>query len=366
MTYGNYPDLKSVKRILVIKMRHLGDVLLTTPLFSRLKEALPDAEIDAYIYKESHPMLEGHSAISSFLLYDRKWKELSFWRRLKKEVEMVRRLRKRNYDLVINLTEGDRGALAALLSKSPIRVGMDPGKKRKRALYTHLVKVCHSPRHMVERQLDALRALGIFPGPLERELSFTIPDEALRQAEARLERLGLQAKEYLLIHPVSRWLFKCPPPAFYRSLIEKLLQEGERVVLTAGPSEKESSFVRAVAEGFPDEVVNLAGTTSLKELGALISMSRALITVDSVPLHMGSALKTPVVALFGPSSEEEWGPWMHPQSAVVSKALPCRPCGLDGCGGGKLSDCLFTLSEEAVLDAFHQLRAKRETASLKV
>ena len=352
MTYGNYPELKSVKKILVIKMRHLGDVLLTTPLFTLLKEAVPHAEIDAYIYEESLPMLEGNAAISGYLLYDRRWKKLSFFRRLCKELSMLRCVRRGKYDLVINLTEGDRGALVALASGSRCRIGFDPGKKGikgKRSIYTHVVKNCPTSRHMVERHLDVLRCLGIFPKEHERDLSFMIPEGAREKMEGRLAEEGVRRGEFLLIHPVSRWLFKCPLPEFYVLLIKRL---SERVVLTSGPGEKERAFVQAIVDRLPDgAVVDLSGKTSLKELGALIEMSRALITVDSVPLHMASALKVPLVALFGPSSEVDWGPWRHPQSVVVAKGVSCRPCGRDGCGGSKLSDCLYTLSVDRVVEA---------------
>jgi heptosyltransferase-3 len=96
-------------------------------------------------------------------------------------------------------------------------------------------------------------------------------------------------------------------------------------------------------------VINLAGRLNLKELGALIDACRCLICVDSVPMHMASALKRPCVALFGPSSEIAWGPWLNADARVVAQNYSCRPCNLDGCGGSKVSDCLTTLAVEAVL-----------------
>src|SRR5579863_6474558 len=125
MSYGNYPDLSYVKRVLVIKMRHHGDVLLTAPLFSNLKKVLPEASIDAFIYKDTLPMLEGHPGISNYLLYDRAWKQFSFFKKLVQELRLLRQIRSAGYDLVINLTEGDRGAIAAGISGSPVRVGFD-------------------------------------------------------------------------------------------------------------------------------------------------------------------------------------------------------------------------------------------------
>lgn len=352
MTYGNYPDLKDVKRVLVIKMRHHGDVLLSSPIFSNLKKVMPKAEIEAFIYKETLPMLEGHAAISNFLLYDREWKKLSFFKKLFKEIKLFWHIRTRGYDLVINLTEGDRGAFAALFSKSPIRVGFDPEGKGflgKKWAYTHVVKNCKTERHTVERQLDALRAMGIFPAPKDRDLTFHIPKEARKKIEEGVP------SDFILIHPVSRWRFKCWPVNSVVRLIQELQSEGHQIVMTASPDSQEMAMAEEIEELVDNKIINLAGKISLKELGALIEKSQCLICVDSVPLHMASSLKTPVVVLFGPSSDLNWGPWMHPQSRVVAQKLSCRPCFMDGCGGSKMSDCLYTLPVKMVLDAVHEL-----------
>lgn len=355
MNYGGYPDLRQVKRLLVIKLRHLGDVLLASPVFSQLKKVLPQAQIDAYIWKEAKPMLEGHSGIADFILYDRKWKILPFAQRIGKELTLLGEIREKKYDLILNLTEGDRGALAAFVSGAPLKVGIDPGTQGligKRKFYTHLVKPCPTPRHTVERDLDSLRRIGIFPSPQERELEFFIPEEAQVSAQKQMELEGLQRGEFILIHAVSRWLFKCLPPHLIAEVIDRL---EEPVVLTGGGSEQEQEMLRQIAQLTKAKVVNLGGKTTLKEMGAWLTLSRGLITVDSVALHMASALQVPVVALFGPTSEENWGPWSHPRAAIVTQKKECRPCRLDGCGGSKRSDCLWTLSPSAIVDAYRQV-----------
>ena len=103
-------------------------------------------------------------------------------------------------------------------------------------------------------------------------------------------------------------------------------------------------------------ILNLAGRLSLKELVALIARAKLSICVDSMPMHVASAAGTPVVALFGPSGDVEWGPWMG-RSAVVTSDHPCRPCGNDGCGGGKVSECLTTLEAGRVFAAAERLLA---------
>lgn len=348
--YGGYPDLKCVRKILIIKLRQLGDVLLTSPVFAALKSHLPEAQIDAYVYSESVPMLEGHFAIDGFITYDRGWKKLGFFQKLRKEAHLLRTIRKGGYDLVINLTEGDRGAIAAKISGAKIRVGFDPkgaGLFGKKKLYTHVVKHCASLRHTVERNLDAVRRIGIFPPPESRDVTLSVPLSAIQKMET------LVGRGFILIHPTSRWKFKCWPVKKMRELAEVLISRGHTLVFTAGTDAEEQAMIATISEGL--DCHNLAGRVSLKELAALIHLSAQLICVDSLPLHIASALKKPVLAIFGPSSDVTWGPWHNPNARVVSQNLSCRPCYQDGCGGSKVSDCLEALSVESVLCSLDEM-----------
>lgn len=344
MSYGNYPDLSGVEKILVVKMRHLGDVLLTTPVFSSLKKACPKAQIDAYIYEEAREILEGHSAISSIIGYDRAWKEQGFFSKLAHEYSNLRSIHKRGYDLVLNLTEGDRGAVTALFSKAPIRVGFSPKGRWQKKIYTHIVKHTPGLKHTVERNLDILRGIGVFPQMEERELFFHIPVEAKEKV-----KLAVGEAPYILIHPASRWRFKCWEGLKFRELIQHLLNMGKRVVVTSGKDSVEQELVAQIVKDL--DVRNVSGKFTLKEHGALIHGSQLLICVDSVSFHLANALKKRVVAIFGPTSDVTWGPWRNPYAKVVAQNFSCRPCYQDGCGGSKYSDCLATLSVEKVLEA---------------
>ncbi|GAB4192948.1 MAG: putative lipopolysaccharide heptosyltransferase III [Simkaniaceae bacterium] len=357
---NRYPDLANIRRILVAKLRHHGDVLMTSPVFSVLKEALPDAKIDAYLYKETHPMLEGHPAISHFLLYDRKWKSYSLLKRLSHEWKLLRQIRKKRYDLVVNLTEGDRGAIAAYVSKAGLRIGFDPensGMRGKNKCYTHIVKNCHRPRHSVERNLDALRCLGIFPKEEQKNLFLDVPKESQQKLTEILGSFGWQEKNFIVVHPVSRWLFKCLPTKTVADAIKGLQSKGKSIVLTGSSSPEEMQMNQEICELLPknSSLLNLSGKISLKEFGALLLRSEALVTVDSVPLHMASALKTPVVALFGPTSEETWAPWQHEKSRVIAPKISCRPCYMPGCGGSYRSDCLNKITAGQIVQAVSSL-----------
>lgn len=360
-------DLTKVKRVLVAKLRHHGDVLLTSPVFSVLKTYLPNAQIDAYLYEETAPMLSSHPAIYQMILYSKKHKKKSRFKGFLHELKVLKTIYQNKYDLVINLTEGDRGALAAFISMAPYKVGFDPegsGFLGKRNLYTHVVKICRSLRHTVERNLDALRCIGIFPTPEERDLIFHIPTEDFSIVSELLQSYEMEKTQYIVIHPVSRWLFKCWPEKSFTELIQKLLDQGEKIILTASSDSEELAINQRILSTLQDKrVIDLSGKTTLKQLGALIHGAKMLICVDSVPLHLASALKTPVVAIFGPTSDVTWAPWKHSLSEVVAEAMTCRPCYMPGCGGSKKSDCLEQLSVAKVEKAIHRLLLKTKQIS---
>jgi heptosyltransferase-3 len=196
----------------------------------------------------------------------------------------------------------------------------------------------------VERNLDAVRRIGIFPSLDSRDLFLHVPDTALEKMRS------IAGSGFVLIHPTSRWRFKCWPVEKMRQLAVLLAARGHSLVLTSGPDENEIAMIAEIANGI--ECLNLAGQVSLKELAALIELSERVICVDSLPLHIASALKKPVVAIFGPTSDVTWGPWRNPKAKIVAQNLSCRPCYQDGCGGSKVSDCLTTLSVDAVMAAF--------------
>ena len=352
--------LSGLRRALVIKLRHHGDVLLASPVFSVLKNHAPQLEIDALVYADTAPMLEGHPAVAQVHGIDRGWKKLAVPARLTFELGLFRRLRARRYDLIVHLSEHPRGAWLARLLGARHAVAPRIASKPEfwRASFTHLyAQPLNARRHMVERNLDALRRIGIRPGADERRLTLVAGAAAESRVDALLEQHGLAGKSFIHFHPASRWQFKCWTAEKNAELIRCLRDEGERVVVTCAPDAREMEFVEAVLgqAGSGAGAANLAGQLSLKELGALSQRARLFVGVDSAPMHIAAAMGTPVVALFGPSGELEWGPWGVPHRVVASDAHPCRPCGLDGCGGSKRSECLTTLPVARVMAAIGEL-----------
>jgi heptosyltransferase-3 len=351
--------LGEIARALVIKLRHHGDVLLAAPVLRALKAHAPRIEIDALVYDDTAAMLSGHPGLAQLHAVGRHWRNEGAFSRLLLEKDLYDALRARRYDLILHLSESPRGAWLArslgaryrVAPAVPGRGGFWPKS------FTHLYALARNGhRHKVEENLDALRRIGLQPGPEERRVDFVPGESAHASVAALLDAEGLRAREYVHVHPASRWSFKCWPAERNAALIDWLAAR-HRVVITAAPEPDELSFMERIVSRTKANPVNLAGKLSIKELGALTASARLFFGVDSMPMHLAAAMGTPVVALFGPSGEDEWRPWQVPHR-VVTTSFTCRPCGNDGCGGGKVSECLTTLPVADVQAAVEQLLAE--------
>ncbi len=350
-------DLNPLRRVLVIKLRHHGDVLLASPVFTVLKNHAPQLEVDALVYLDTAEMLTLHPAISEVHTIDRNWKKLGPLGQMGEEWRLLSRLRARQYDLVIHLTEHNRGAWLARLLDAPHAVTRNVRGRGRfwRNSFTHFYPVPGGTfRHTVETQLDALRRIGIYPAESERMLTLDPGEAAREDVRHRLEQHGLAGKDFIHIHPASRWMFKCWPSGHMTELMRSLQAQGLRIVVTAAPDAAEQALVREMLAPLERPVVDLSGQLSLKQLAALTAMAKVFVGVDSAPMHIAAAMQTPVAVLFGPSGDLEWGPWRVPHRILTSEHI-CRPCGNDGCGGGKRSECLEAIPVGRVLAAVREL-----------
>lgn len=361
MSYGPADAIEpgKIRRALVIKLRHHGDVLLASPVITALKRHAPQAEVDALVYADTEQMLSLHPDLSRLHLVDRQWKSHGVVSRAAAEWRLYRALKQRCYDLIVHLTEHPRGAwLARSLGCAHAVAPAHAGRFWRRS-FTHLYPLPRQGgRHMVELNLDALRRIGIQPAEADRRLVLLPGAEAQAHIGELLAAHGIADGGFIHLHPGSRWQFKCWTPEHNAALIERLQGRGERVVLSAAPDERELALVAAIRSRCATPPVDLSGKLTLKMLAALAGRAKLFVGVDSAPMHIASAMGTPVVALFGPSGETQWGPWKVPHRVITSRQHTCRPCGNDGCGGGKLSECLASIPVEAVLEAVDELSTR--------
>lgn len=336
-------DFSQIKSVLVIKLRHHGDVLLTTPVFQALKDAHPHLTVDALVYMDTSPMLTLNPFIDGVHTIDRGWKKQGLWHQLKNEYSLLKTLLNRQYDLVITLTEHHRGAVLSRLLRPSFAVA-PRGRKGNffQNSFTHLFPLLKgNSRHTVEMHLDALRRIGLPITPLP--LHFTPGDTADTAMHALLADHGLKTRPFLVFHPTSRWSFKTWDVQKTAQFIHHLHLDHYPIVVTAAPDKQEMGFVQELENLCPGHFINLAGKLSLKELGSLIHKAKLFVGFDSVPAHLAAAMQTPSVVLFGPSGENEWHPWLSPHR-LITDPRSCRPCGQAGCGNSWKSDCLTQIS----------------------
>jgi heptosyltransferase III len=348
-------DFYSLKNVLVIKLRHHGDVLLTSPVFEILKTSYPHLNIDALVYLDTAAMLTLHPAIHQVHVIDRQWKKLGIRQQIYQEWRLFQHLRKQQYDLIIHLTEHHRGALLTRLLRPQYAVAPQHRKgKWYRSAFTHLFPILPgNTRHTVEMHLDAIRRLGAHPQTTPH-LTLIPGESAEHRIQELLEQHHLKKKKFLVFHPTSRWLFKTWTDTQSIELIHQLHEHKYPIVITAGPDAHELQVIDQLNNHCGNKFINLAGKLSLKELAALIHHAHLFVGFDSVPAHIAAAQQTPAVVLFGPSGEKEWHPWQVPHR-VLTTEVSCRPCGQAGCGNSWRSDCLEKIQTHEVMKAIKEL-----------
>lgn len=344
------------RRALVVKLGHIGDVLVTTPVFTALKQAYPGIITTAVVNEGTEAMLAGNPFVDRVLtlrrLHAGRLEAARF------HLGLIGGLRAARFDLALELSGGDRGAFLAWISGARLRVGFAPKKPHLRARAFHLLADGRgTSNHVVETFLRQVRLLGIEPADTRLKLFPARQDDA--RADDLLAESGLPARGFALIHPTSRWMFKTWTPEGNARIVEHLRGRGLKVVLSAAPAERERSFVAKTMELLQsrDGVADFSGRLDLPLLAALLGRARVFFGVDSAPMHMAAALGVPVAALFGPSGERMWGPWQV-ENEVITMDEPCRPCGRDGCEGSKVSRCLMEIEPEYVTAALDRLLAR--------
>lgn len=307
-----------VQRILVIKLRHFGDVLLTTPLLSTLRANYAHALIDILVYEGTEAMLAGNDDVYLVYTVDRSLKQQGCKAQYRGEQALWNSLRTGHYDVVINLSDQWRAALYCRFLKPTFSLGFRYPKRNNR-----LWQACHSLLVSVvghDQQHSVLNNLAILT-PLALPTLVTRVSQAYRQCDIdEADRLSQRHHlgDFVLIQPTARWAFKTWSVAGFTQVINHLTASGEIVVLTGGRSADEIAMIAAILVGctWPQRVVNLAGRLDLPELAVMIERAKLFIGVDSVPMHMAAALHTPSIVLFGPSNLAQWSPWQAPHTLL--------------------------------------------------
>jgi heptosyltransferase-3 len=340
-------DIGSKPRILVVALRRLGDVLLTTPLIRSLRRAWPEATVDALVFADTAGILVGNPDINRVIAMPPR---PSAAQSLTLGARLLRR-----YDLAISTQSGDRPTGFAVAA-GRIRVAPVNGKlngRVKRALLDRWVPVATGV-HRVEEMLRLADVLGIARVP-----------ELVAPGGGAIE--GLPDGGYAVIHAAPMFRYKQWTKDGWRKLAAALVGRGLSVIATGGPADGERRYLDDVWNGA--NVTRLDGRLDWPQLAGLLAKARVYVGPDTSVTHLAAASGCPMVALFGPTDPRLWGPWPaggldQPWDAagtiqqrgnvfLVQHAFPCTPCQLEGCERrlGSYSACLNELEPEQVIGA---------------
>ncbi|WP_419879824.1 lipopolysaccharide core heptosyltransferase RfaQ [Citrobacter braakii] len=297
---------KPINKILVIKMRFHGDMLLTTPVISTLKQNYPDAKIDVLLYQDTIPILSENPEINA--LYGIKNKKTKVTDKITNFLHLIGTLRANGYDLVVNLTDQWMVAILMRLLNAPIKISQDYAHRQSsfwKNSFTCLAPL--SGENVVESNLSVLAPLKLKSTVTHTTMSY--PPDSWERMRTELNRAGV-GDEYVVIQPTARQRFKCWNNEKFSQVIDALHQRGLEVVMTSGPGEDDLACVNEIAQGCKERPVTaLAGKMSFPELGAVIDHAQLFIGVDSAPGHIAAAVDTPLICLFGATDHNFWRPW---------------------------------------------------------
>ncbi len=342
------------RRALFIRFGGLGDILLATPTLRALARAYPNITIDFVVGGGMADALAGHPLVRNVLVFNKRGADA----RLNNFVPFLMRLAREHYDLTVNLHPSAKSFAMAAASRARTHLTF----RKQMGVDAQTGRVAHA----TDDFLKELRPLGIGETQ-DRHLDFYVPAEARGALEALLRACGVRPEERLLVinpaasRPLNRW----PLARFAQVAARFAGRPNVRVIITGAPSSfqtvmdglDEISLAQNVAQA-DSRILNLAGRLSVKEFGALLLRASAFLTCDTGPMHIASALDTPMVVLSGAADPDRTGPLNANSAILIDRALPCVPCRDRVCRRGDVK-CMDDLSVAQVTTALDAMLAGR-------
>ena len=321
-----------MKRILLFKPGAIGDLLQITPVIEALHRRYPAAQITVMVgNRGTVPLFAHHPLVSEVMVYERKGDHASPGAFLK----LWQQVRARRFDLVVNFQRSNSKGWLLLLAAFPAR-------------YLVYHKTRNRMVHAVENHLEALLPIGIQPSGVPLQLLFYPGEEAVRQAEALFCLYTLNGKRVIALNPgashaVNRWSTRQ-----FAQLADKLAESsGTCAVLIGGGDDRE--LANEIVSQSAQPPLNLVGTTDIALTGALLARCSALVSGDTGPMHLATAVGTPVVALFGAADPARTGPVGKGHLVIQSDNVPCVPCRSRECVNQQYLACMASIQVDEVL-----------------
>lgn len=338
------------RRILVSRLRRIGDAILTLPVLDAIRARYPDARIDYLAEEGPAQAILGHPAVDRVHSF-----RPSRTRLLPAPLSLLLELRRARYDWTIDLYGNPRSALLLAWTDAPIRVG--PARRGRRRLYTHLVPPAVEPISAIDHHLRALAVLGIDAASTPPRITLT--EEERKRGAARLHEVLPSGGPRVGVHVGNRWPAKRWFEERFIGVLKALPGLRARGIVLGGPGEARTVEDVAAGAGVP-HLPNLP----LRDYWAAVSALDALITNDGSPLHAGPALGVPTVGILGPTVPEIWFPYRAEDGhQLLCREIWCRPCHRHECAR---LDCLKWIGVGDVVAAVARALASREAGRAAV
>ena len=325
-----------VRNILFITLSNLGDVILTIPVLSVLRGNFPDAAITVLVGPRAFPVLQGSTLADEIMVYDKKGSLPYQWK-------LLRELRSRNFDLVVDL----KNSAFPYLLNPRVRTSCFRGSLKKIASKREQHLACLRP---VEKKLSIDYAKSTpFDFFSESDLSAVKNKLKARGLEnARLAVMAAGANTHL-----KRWTTEG-----FAAVADRLAREHKMKVILIG-ADHDRPVIDEIMQYANERLADFCGETTMRQLSALLSLSGLLVANDSSAMQLAYEMKIPVVAVFGPTDDRKFGR-INETSAVVRKNLPCAPCNAAQCRIPEIKKCLHEVTPEEVYQACVHLLSRRE------
>jgi ADP-heptose:LPS heptosyltransferase len=332
-----------IKKILMLQLGDIGDVVWAIPTFRSVKSTFPEAELSIVTRKPFGDLLLDDSTISKVFQVDKK----SFF----KQLELSTNLRRENFDLLFDLRSDDRGAIMSFFSGAKMRGALYyPGLKWRNRAFTHLVDPPPQKERIfgaAEQTLKIVRGFGI--AQITSVPQIVVNEELRKKMNKLLAAERFQtANGWVSINPFSRWSYKEWSMQKWHELVAFIWKEYKMPAIVLGSKDEIERAGQYQACAL-SPIINFAGRTTLREMAALLQLSRLHIGVDSAAPHIAAAVGTPTLTIYGPSDWRDWAP-PGEKNQVVVPDMNCVPCYKKGCKGTGRSECLENLSVNKVQD----------------
>jgi lipopolysaccharide heptosyltransferase II len=340
-------DWQNVRRVLVVRLRSIGDTVLSTSSLIALKRFLPEAQIDILLEDWVAPVLEGFTAVDNVLTVGKDTKS---------RIKTAWQLRRNQYDVAFNLHGGTTATFFVRASGATHRIGYK--NYQYNFLYNQLLTSSadfwqREKTHSAEQQLALLGFVGV-PVSTRPKSHLVVTESAINSIEHKLAKSKIQnpKSKIALIHPAAAFNTKQWATEKFARITDFLFEKGLQTVAVATKSERGVLEKLRETSGVP---ITIFDDLTLPEITAFASKAKIFVGNDSGIGHIAAAVQTPSVIIFGSSNIHHWRPWTDARHEIVFDEMPCQPCAGYFCKEFGEPECIKRVSVENVIDAIKKI-----------